>query len=96
MASLRTIEEKYKANLHRNLIRICMIQLCAKAIKSPEEPPTGVNLALAKKVLNMPDTYFEKIYPLVLGDDKVEEGAPDHVIANAIEEALKAFVDIGV
>ena len=91
MASLRVVEEKYKTNLHRTLIKIAMVQACQKALKSPGEQPNEINETIARHILNNPDYFFEKIYLLVLSDDRIDDNVSDNNITKVVEEVVSIY-----
>ena len=88
MSSLRATEEKYKKNMHRNLIKIAMVQACRNALKAEEG---DIQETLARHILANSEFFFEKIYLLVLLDDRIDDNAPDSAITKVVEEVLADF-----
>jgi hypothetical protein len=91
MSSLRATEEKYKQNLHRNLIKIAMVQACRDALKKEGEEGGDIQETLARHVLANSEFFFEKIYLLVLSDDRIDDNAPDSAINAVVCEVLATF-----
>ena len=81
--TLRATEAKLNQNLGRNLIKLAILEVAKEKIKSEETQGFG------RRLLENPDWYMERIYPLVVAD--IEENTDDSTIVKLVTDALSLF-----
>jgi len=90
MSTLRGIKTKIESGADRELIKIAMIQVAVKNLKSDNEVKKG----LAVRILASPDWFIDRIYILVMADDRIVDDTPDSIIVTVVTEILSYFENI--
>lgn len=90
MSTLRGIQEKIETGKNKDLIKIALIQTATKTLKGDEEDKKS----LAIRILANPDWFTDRIYVMVMADDRMVDDAPDSDIIAVVSEVVSYFENI--
>jgi hypothetical protein len=91
MPTLRGIQEKIETGKNKDLIKIALIQTATKALKGEGEENKKL---LAIRILANPDWFTDRIYVMVMADDRMVDDAPDSDIIAVVSEVVSYFENI--
>jgi len=86
--TLRSTELKLNQGVGRSLVKLAILVIARTTIKNKNNLPES-EVFLAKRILDNPDWYQERIYPLIVDD--IEEDTDDSTIILKVKEALSLF-----